>query len=170
MAPLLLFPFTVSLYPLSSPTYIAVFPARLLLPLSLGHTLMALPCAHPHSSVSPYTNSAFLGNSKGTASCQKSLVPIALKQPETLVNLIRATLPQKQYSHLKFLETLEHGIYKAKINESCWQSKQEMFQSYLLTNSSTFKHKNNLRWLSDCFKFSFDIWRKKTTRKAVKQS
>lgn len=46
----------------------------------------------------------------------------------------------------------------------------EMFQSYLLTNSSTFKHKNNLRWLSDCFKFSFDIWRKKNTRKAVKQS
>lgn len=41
-----------------------------------------------------------------------------------------------------------------------------MFQSYLLTNSSTFKHKNNLRWLSDCFKFSFDIWRKKKHKKS----
>lgn len=48
------------------------------------------------------------------------------------------------------------------MNETCWQGKLETFQSSLLipsTQVNTTQHKNNVRWLSDCLKFSFDIWR-----------
>lgn len=94
---------------------------------------------------------------------QKSLAPTALKKLEILLILIRATLSLKQPSHLKFLETLKQGIYEAKINETCWQGKLETYQSSSLIPSNqvnTTQHKNNVRQLSDCLKFSFDIWRK----------
>lgn len=69
----------------------------------------------------------------------------------------------KQPSHLKFLETLKRGIYEAKIKETCWHGELETYQSSSLIPSNqvnTTQHRNNIRQLSDCLKFSFDIWRK----------
>lgn len=124
---------------------------------------MAHPQAPPCSPRNPDVNTAFIGTRKGSMFHQESLAPAALKQLETLVILISATLSLKQPRHLKFLETLKRGIYEAEINETCWQGELETYESSSLIPSNqvnTTQHKNNVRQLSDCLKFSFDIWRK----------
>lgn len=149
----------MSFYSLSSICQIG-FPARLPLPLSLmavPHTLPMLPCK-------PLHKPCIYRHQKRERVSPEKLAPTALKQLEILVILIRATSSLKQPSHLKFLETLKRGIYEAKINETCWHGKLKTYQSSSLIPSNqvnTTQHKNNVRQLSDCLKFSFDIWREK---------
>lgn len=124
--------------------------------MALAHAPAMLPCK-------PLGKLCIYRHQKRSMFHQKSLAPAALKQLEILVISVRTTLSLKHPSHLKFLETLKRGIYEAKTNETCRQGELQTYQSSSLIASNqvnSTQHKNNVRQLSDCLKFSFDIWRK----------